>query len=174
MARPPDPDRRGATLAKASDYVLEHGLAGLSLRPLAAALGTSPRMLLYDFESKEQLVDEVLAEIRRRLAAMLGDRRELDLRAIWEWISAPEREPFLKLFFEVYVDALARPQAHAGGAAPLVRDWLDFLDSRSAADPATATLMVAVVRGLLLDRLSADDPERTDRAFKRFVELLGR
>jgi len=174
MARPPDPDRRGATLAKASDYVLEHGLAGLSLRPLAAALGTSPRMLLYDFESKEQLVDEVLAEIRRRLAAMLGDRRELDLPAIWEWISAPEREPFLKLFFEVYVDALARPQAHAGGAAPLVRDWLDFLDSRSAADPATATLMVAVVRGLLLDRLSADDPERTDRAFKRFVELLGR
>ena len=174
MARPPDPDRRGATLAKASDYVLEHGLAGLSLRPLAAALGTSPRMLLYDFESKEQLVDEVLAEIRRRLAAMLGDRRELDLRAIWEWISAPEREPFLKLFFEVYVDALARPQAHAGGAAPLVRDWLDFLDSRSAADPATATLMVAVVRGLLLDRLSAADPQRTDRAFNRFVELLGR
>ena len=56
-------DRQVRTLDKAADYVLEHGLEGLSLRPLAAALGTSPRMLLYDFESKERLVDEVLAVV---------------------------------------------------------------------------------------------------------------
>jgi AcrR family transcriptional regulator len=162
-------------LARAADYVLEHGLADLSLRPLAAALQTSPRMLLYDFGSKELLVDAVLAEVRRRLAATIGDRGDLDLRAIWEWISAVEREPYLKLFFEVYADALAHPDAHSGGAAPLVGDWLDFLGSRrSDVDPVLATLMVAVVRGLLLDRLSAADPERTDRAFSRFVELLGR
>jgi AcrR family transcriptional regulator len=164
MARPVDPHRRDATLVKAADYVLEHGLADLSLRPLAKALGTSPRMLLYDFESKEALIDDVLAEIRRRLAAMLEDR-PLDLPSIWAWISAPEREPFLRLFFEVYVRELDR-------AHPLVRDWLDVLAAHDVDDPPTATLMVAVVRGLLLDRLSAPDPERTDAAFERFVELL--
>src|SRR2546430_12050912 len=75
VGRPPDPDRRAATLARAADYVLEHGLADLSLRPLAAALGTSTRMLLYDFGSKERLIAAVLAEARRREAALLAEQR---------------------------------------------------------------------------------------------------
>jgi AcrR family transcriptional regulator len=169
MARPVDTRRRSTTLAKAADYVLEHGLAGLSLRPLAKALGTSPRMLLYDFESKEQLIHEVLAEIRRREASLLeADVRSLD--GVWRWISAPEREPFLRLFFEVYVGALAR-----GEAEPFVRDWLATIDAvwRPRVDEATATLMIAVVRGLLLDRLATGDHARTDAALARFASHKG-
>ena len=152
----------------AADYVLERGLADLSLRPLASALGTSTRMLLYDFGSKEQLVHEILAEIRRREESLLGaEVRSLD--DVWHWISAPEREPFLRLFFEIYVGALGSEEAE-----PLVRDWLEFLRTswRPPVDEATATLMVAVVRGLLLDRLATGDRERTDRALARFVELV--
>jgi AcrR family transcriptional regulator len=168
MARPIDTERRGQTLVKAADYVLEHGLAGLSLRPLAKALGTSPRMLLYDFETKEQLVHEVLAEIRRREAFLLGEEVRT-LEDIWAWISSPRREPFLRLFFEVYVAALAR-----GDAAPLVRDWLRVLETTwsPSVDRATATLMVAVVRGLLLDRLATGDRKRTDEALRRFAALF--
>src|SRR5918912_51900 len=105
MARPPDPDRRARTLARAADYVLEHGLEGVSLRPLAAALGTSTRILLYDFGSKERLLDEVLAEIRRRLAERLSDLQAAPgtssgetLEAIWDWVSAEQRVPFMRLF----------------------------------------------------------------------------
>jgi len=147
--------------------VLEHGLAGLSLRPLAKALRTSPRMLLYDFGTKERLVHEILAEIRRREQSLLeAEVRTLD--DVWRWIAAPEREPFLRLFFEVYVGALGRDEAE-----PLVRDWLDFLRTswRPPVDEATATLMVAVVRGLLLDRLATGDRARTDAALRRFAEL---
>jgi AcrR family transcriptional regulator len=167
MARPADPTRRAAVLAKAADYVLERGLAGLSLRPLARALGTSPRMLLYDFESKELLIGEVLAEIRRREASQL-EAEVRTLEDVWAWIAAPEREPFLRLFFEVYVHGLGK-----GGAEPLVRDWLDFLRTswHPPVDEATATLMVAVVRGLLLDRLATGDRARTDAALRRFAEL---
>jgi AcrR family transcriptional regulator len=167
MARPVDPNRRSAVLAKAADYVLERGLAGLSLRPLAKALGTSPRMLLYDFESKERLIHEVLAEIRRREASLL-EAEVHTLEDVWAWIAAPEREPFLRLFFEVYVAGLAE-----GEAEPLVRDWLDFLRTswHPPVDEATATLMVAVVRGLLLDRLATGDRARTDEALRRFAEL---
>ena len=168
MARPADPNRRSAVLAKAADYVLEQGLAGLSLRPLAKALGTSPRMLLYDFESKERLIHEVLAEIRRREASLL-EAEVHTLEDVWAWIAAPEREPFLRLFFEVYVAGLAE-----GEAEPLVRDWLDFLRTswHPPVDEATATLMVAVVRGLLLDRLATGDARRTDEALRRFAELV--
>ena len=167
MARPADPTRRAAVLAKAADYVLERGLAGLSLRPLAQALGTSPRMLLYDFESKELLIGELLAEIRRRDASQLkAEVRTLE--DVWAWIAAPEREPFLRLFFEVYVHGLGKAEAE-----PLVRDWLDFLRTswHPPVDEATATLMVAVVRGLLLDRLATGDRARTDAALRRFAEL---
>jgi AcrR family transcriptional regulator len=167
MARPVDPTRRAAVLVRAADYVLERGLAGLSLRPLAKALGTSPRMLLYDFDSKDGLIHEVLAEIRRREASLLeAEVRTLD--DVWAWIAAPEREPFLRLFFEVYVAGLGK-----GEAEPLVRDWLDFLRTswQPPVDEATATLMVAVVRGLLLDRLATGDRARTDAALRRFVEL---
>jgi AcrR family transcriptional regulator len=182
MARPPDPDRRARTLAKAADYVLAHGLEGLSLRPLAAAMGTSTRMLLYDFGSKEKLLDEVLTEIRGRLAELLaglqagpGTGSAETLAAVWEWVSAKERAPFMRVFFQTYVDAMAHPESYARGGRPMVGDWLDFLGARwrpEALDPATATLFVAVIRGLLLDRLIASDPERTDRALQRFTELL--
>ena len=168
MARPVDPTRRADVLARAADYVLERGLAGLSLRPLAKALGTSPRMLLYDFGSKEQLVQDVLAEIRRREVTLL-EAEVRTLEDVWAWIAAPEREPFLRLFFEVYVGGLAD-----GEAAPLVQDWLDFLLEQwhPPVDEATATLMVAVVRGLLLDRLATGDTARTDAALGRFADSL--
>ncbi|GGO88457.1 TetR family transcriptional regulator [Nocardioides phosphati] len=55
-----DPQRRATWAEAATDYVLSHGLIGLSLRPLAAELGTSDRMLLYHFGSKDELVADVL------------------------------------------------------------------------------------------------------------------
>jgi hypothetical protein len=124
-------------------------------------------MLLYDFETKERLVHEVLAEIRRREQTLLeAEVRTLD--DVWRWIAAPEREPFLRLFFEIYIGALG-----SEAAEPLVRDWLDYLRTswQPPVDEATATLMVAVVRGLLLDRLATGDRARTDAALRRFAEL---
>ena len=176
MARPPNPDRPHRTLARVADYLLEHGREGVSLRPLAAALGTSTRMLLYDFGSKEALLDEALAEIRRRLAEALAEMQSArddaaTLAEIWDWVSAEERVPFMRLFFETYVAALKDPER----GSPMVADWLAFLESRwqpKGLDPATATLFVAVIRGLLLDRLTAPDPERTDEALRRFTGML--
>ncbi|WP_051581188.1 TetR/AcrR family transcriptional regulator [Pseudonocardia acaciae] len=187
MARPPDPARRARTLARATDYVLEHGLAGLSLRPLAAALDTSTRMLLYDFGSKERLVAEILAEVRRRESALLtehlatsgGSPSEL-LTDLWDWLAADERAPYLRLFFEVYVDAIHRPEAYENGGTDMVTDWLDGLavalrrPDEDRLDPATTTLLIAAARGLLLDRLLTADAERTDGAMAVFAEWLGR
>jgi AcrR family transcriptional regulator len=186
MARPTDPNRRAKTLAAATDYVLQHGLAGLSLRPLASALGTSARMLLYDFASKEELIMEVLAEVRRRESGLLaehlvvtGPSRADLVRVVWEWISSDERAAFLRLFFQVYVDAMTHPELYSGRGRAMVTEWLDQLDSAFRALPAgqadsSATLMVAVIRGLLLDRLNTGDEERTDRALEKFAQLLDR
>lgn len=185
MARPADTQRRGRTLAAVTDYVLEHGLADLSLRPLAGALGTSTRMLLYDFSSKEDLVIAVLAEIRRRESAMLATHLETTkvpaadlVRTIWDWLASPERTPFLRLFFEVYVQAMNHPDAYTARGREMVVEWLDQFGAALAgpdpgqADPAVATLVIAVLRGLILDRLATGDDMRTNQALERFVALV--
>jgi AcrR family transcriptional regulator len=53
-------------LEKVTDHVLEHGLIGLSLRPVAAAVGTSDRMLIYHFTSRDALVSAVVAQTTDR------------------------------------------------------------------------------------------------------------
>ncbi|HLI00040.1 MAG TPA: TetR/AcrR family transcriptional regulator [Acidimicrobiales bacterium] len=185
MARPVDTQRRGRTLAAVTDYVLEHGLSDLSLRPLASALGTSTRMLLYDFSSKEGLVLAVLGEVRRRESALLATHLETStvppsdlVRTIWDWLASPERAPFLRLFFEVYVQAMNHPDVYTARGREMVTEWLDQLGSALAdpgtgpADPVLATLVIAVLRGLALDRLATGEGSRTDQALERFVALM--
>ncbi|MFD8086975.1 TetR family transcriptional regulator [Kitasatospora sp. NPDC059722] len=185
MGRPADPHRRERTVALAADYVLAHGLAGLSLRPLAEALATSPRMLLYDFGSKQELVAAVLAEARRRGAARLaeglpaahGASAAQRLRGIWRWLSAPERAPFVRLAFEVHADHLAHPERHPEGRRA-VTDWLVVLREHLAQvcagpqDVVTPTLVMAVLRGLLFDLTLTGDRERTALAVERLAALL--
>jgi AcrR family transcriptional regulator len=182
MARPPDQERRARTLTRATDYVLNHGLSRLSLRPLAAELGTSTRMLLYDFGSKEQLIVEILAEANRRRAEMYMKQvstvalpnRDTAIMA-WEWMTAEENLPYVRLVFEVYVDAITRPEAYRTRASVLVTDWLSLFGKGfrdDELDDLDVTIILAVLRGLLLDRLTAADPERTDRAWERFSSLL--
>jgi AcrR family transcriptional regulator len=60
MGRHPQPERRAALLDACTRYVLAHGLAGLSVASMAAAAGTSPRMLIYHFTTKDQLENDDL------------------------------------------------------------------------------------------------------------------
>jgi AcrR family transcriptional regulator len=186
VPRPPDPERRKELLEAVGDYVLAHGLADMSLRPLAAALGTSPRMLLYHFASKEQLVSEALAVARERQAeqsrAWLAVQPELApaalLRRFWRWQLAEQR-PFLRLFFEVYGLALQDPARFPGFLEHAVADWLDFITAllrhaglTAARSRTAATVVIAGYRGLLLDVLATNDRARATRALDLLLDSL--
>ncbi len=123
--------RREELLEKAYGFVLEHGLADLSLRPLAQAVGSSPRVLLYLFESKDGLVRELLARARRdELAAIQGIEGDLDAvtARLWEWLFAPAHRRLLVLWLEAYARSLVEPHGPwAGFARQTVEDWLDVL-----------------------------------------------
>jgi AcrR family transcriptional regulator len=185
MGRHPDPARRNELLDAVAEYLLEHGLADLSLRPLATAIETSPRMLLYHFGSKEQLVVAALARARERetelfsvWAGKMGAAEDPEqlVRRAWGWMSDPASEPFMRLFFEVYGMALQQPHRYPGFLDHAVEDWLgalteglkdaglDHAEARNA-----ATLVVAVARGLLLDLLATGDRERIDAAIDSLV-----
>src|ERR1700712_2925280 len=98
-------ERREELAQGATDYVLEHGLIGLSLRPLAAALGTSDRMLLYHFASKDDLVVTVLGVSNQRsVSAIRQLAPSADLRRsvldLWRACSAPELARCQRLYVE--------------------------------------------------------------------------
>jgi AcrR family transcriptional regulator len=170
--------RREELLERAYAYVLEHGLTDLSLRPLAQAIGSSPRVLLYLFESKDGLVRELLGRARREeLAALDGVEGEgLDAVAatLWRWLSAPERRRLLVLWVEAYGRSLVDPDGPwAGFASQTVEDWLAVLARaqppgvrRTKAGEAERTRALALLRGALLDLLATGDETRVTAAVR--------
>jgi AcrR family transcriptional regulator len=68
--------RREELLQLAYQYAVAHGRADLSLRPIAAAIGSSPRVLLYLFGSKDGLIRALLAKARADELAMLARFRQ--------------------------------------------------------------------------------------------------
>src|SRR5580693_796510 len=112
MRTPAEPPR-ARLLAAAVEYLQAHGLGDLSLRELAAAIGTSHRMLIYHFGSKEGLlaavVQAVEAEQREFLAGLAADPAigpVEAMRAMWRRIADPSLWPSERLFFEIYGQAL--------------------------------------------------------------------
>jgi AcrR family transcriptional regulator len=178
---PPGSPRRAELLDACYGYLLEHGLAGLSLRPLAAATGTSPRVLLFLFGSKEQLVRELLARARREQLALVAGTLDPDAArggfealadSLWNLLSAPEQRAMVRLTYEAFLRSVSRdPGPWQGFAAETARDWLELLitaqpDTPRAAAEATATRTLALIRGLLLDLLADEDPGRVTAAVR--------
>jgi AcrR family transcriptional regulator len=180
-------DRRDQLLELAYQYVLEHGMSTLSLRPLAAAIGSSPRVLLFLFGSKDGLVRALLARARSDEVRLISGLEQSDggLRAVaaavWEWLAADEHQAVLRLWAEAYARSLVEPEGPwADFARATVDDWLGLLaaaqpaDRRDTAEGVTErTLVLAVLRGALLDLLATEDRERTGAAVNRHLAAVG-
>jgi AcrR family transcriptional regulator len=182
--RPVDHQRRADLLDAVVDYTVEHGFSDLSWRPVAAALGVSTTTLVHHFGAKEQMLEAILGRLRERIRAatqdMLGEQPGLAAaaRAAWTRTSDPQRGAEFRLFFAVYGRALQAPQQFAGFLERVVADWMSALvDAQGpGADPATAaraaTLVIATIRGLLLDLLATGDRDRVQGAAESFLASL--
>jgi len=101
-------DRREDLLEAATDHVLVEGLIGLTLRPLAAALDTSDRMLIYHFESRDALVSAVVARATERAIVAVGALpRAPSVRAAVNRLWVAYRGEPLHGCLDVYVQAAA-------------------------------------------------------------------
>jgi len=182
-----DSARRAELLQALIEYSAEHGLSDVSLRPLAAAVGSSPRMLLYFFGSKEGLIREVLLRTRENQFELVEQWLQQAttpaerIERLWQWLADPEHAGLERLFFESYARSLPTNTGPWAGFGPAsVSGWLPVIDrllsttareSRRASD-AMPTLVLASLRGLLLDLLATGDRERTGRAFEALADIL--
>jgi AcrR family transcriptional regulator len=186
MSRTADAAHRLALLDRAVDFVSRHGLSQLSLRPLAKALGTSPRVLLYYFGSKDELIVAIIRRGRsRQQTTMANLKLSTDLsagelmRILWRQWTDAKHLPLMRLFFEVYALALSQPARFPGFLESAIEEWLGALEACSTRPGSTrddarafATMLVATFRGFMLDLAATHDRKRVDDAVGLWIEML--
>ena len=173
MASPPDRSRRGQLLDTLVDEFAAGGVGGRSLRDVAAAVGTSHRMLLHHFGSRDGLLVAIVEEVERRQMTVLPDLPSDPaghFAAMWADVRRPELRQFERLFFECYARAANAEQPFDRMIPGAVDDWLKL--TAGLAEPAAARLGLAVIRGLLLDLVATNDEAGVDAAADVFAQLL--
>jgi AcrR family transcriptional regulator len=187
MVRSP---RRAELLDLAYRYALQHGLGAVSIRPLAAAIGSSTGVLYFLFASKDGLLRAMLERVRAdNLGALCappaGGQDPAGLHAAagraWSGLADPALRKQRTLWFEAYVRSLADQSGGPGTefARASVDGWLAELamtqpgaDRDTPGGRAERTLTLAVLRGALMDLLATGDVERTTAAVRLHLTAL--
>jgi AcrR family transcriptional regulator len=167
------PMTKDSLLPLLAAHVLADGLGGASLRPLAKAAGTSDRMLLYHFGSKEALIADLLGFIAATYAATLDaalageplvTRGQVAAR-ILKHARSEATQPFTALWWEIVAGA-ARGEASYRAAAQAMMDvllgWLEGQMPAGDPDPrGGARYLLTLIEGTLM--LAAIGHESTAR-----------
>ena len=179
MARTPDLERRRQLLDALIEEFAAGGIGDRSLRDVAAAVGTSHRMLLHHFGSREDLLVAIVEEVERRQMGLLPDLPTSpaeSFAAMWADLRRPELRHLERLFFECYARAAQGEKPFARMVPSAVNGWLAEVETIASGpiDHAMARLGLAMVRGLLLDLVATNDDAGVDAAAKAFIDLLKR
>jgi AcrR family transcriptional regulator len=179
MARTPDLERRRQLLDALVEEFAAGGVGDRSLREVAGAVGTSHRMLLHHFGSREDLLVAIVEEVERRQVGLLPElptNPAESFAAMWADLRRPELRQLERLFFECYARAAQGEKPFARMVPGAVDGWLAEVEAIASGpvDTAMVRLGLAVVRGLLLDLVATDDDAGVDAAADAFAKLLGR
>lgn len=153
---------RETLLPMLASHVLQHGLGGASLRPLAKAAGTSDRMLIYHFGTKEALITDLLGYIAQAYAAALdmaigpdraGSRADVLGRLLAQGEN-PAMQPFMTLWWEIVAGAARDLPGYRTAAQAMTQQLLGWLEGQMPADdpdPAGgARFLLTVIEGTLM------------------------
>lgn len=182
-------ERRDELLEKIIDTLLSSGISDLSLRPLAISVGSSARLLIYHFGSKEQLLTTALEGVRQRIEVSVRELSAIEhpdslpefLRMFWRWAAKDSNQRYFRLLFEINGLAMHNrhkfPDAFWGGSGLIA--WVDLFESefdqlskKSNGLPGTSTFVLATLNGLLRDLIATADIKRTTDAMNVLIDSL--
>ncbi|WP_354699099.1 hypothetical protein DSM112329_04806 [Paraconexibacter sp. AEG42_29] len=183
MSSSPDLSPRERLLGDLVEHLAAHGLADTSLRGLAAAVGSSHRMLSYHFGSRDGVLVAISRHVEQQqrdaLAALQAEPNADPVKTMWEFwrrLADPALWPHERLFYELYARALRGDPGAEPFLDGVVTAWIEpaakqlmQLGLTRAQARAEARLGLAVTRGLLLDLLATGDRRGVDAAMKRFI-----
>lgn len=164
--------RRQQLLERLADHVLAHGLQGASLRPLAAAVGTSDRMLLHYFADKEALLTATLTLVTQRLIAILEGARAdpMPFQSLLPHLSKMMKDkriqPYMRLWLELVTFAAGEKEPFRSIAQYICTTFLNWISAalvveREEEREPLAALMLAIIEGFAIFDALGDDAKLT-------------
>lgn len=184
MTSPRGQRRREHLLGLVAHHLAQEGLVEFSLRRAAQAAGTTHKVLLYHFGSGDDLLREALGRLRdQRLQAAaaattegvptrLGDQ----VQRIWEALLSESAGP--RVLDQASGLALYDPVRYLALGQDATEQYLPVIHNllprnwTERQGQAVAALILAVLRGLLVDALTAPDAGRADGALAVLARLL--
>src|SRR5580693_7055664 len=173
--------RKAVLLESLIAYLVRRGVADVSLRPMAAAVGTSARLLIFHFRSKEQLLIEVLDEMQARLQRSLGEllsepgaAGSAPLRQFWDWALKDPNFAQLRVLYQLHILAAHDHKTYGRYLKRNALNWLELVQTvlkPAQRSPALATLIVAVFDGLFLEVVSTGERRRASAALDEFIAM---
>lgn len=160
--------RKRALLEKIADHLLEKGVKGSSLRPLAAAAGISDRMLLHYFENKEEVMTAALRLVAERMIRLLENARSAPMPFyvlmphLAGMLKDPHVRPYLRLWLELAALSASGEEAYRQVARQLggyFYEWLagELLVEKEANRASLAALAFVTIEGFVfLDAIGED------------------
>lgn len=147
-------------LERMSEHVLVHGLTHATLRPLARAAGTSDRMLIYHFGTKDGVIGALLDHLAQRFTVILDalplpvQASAVDLvEAILPLMQSPVGAPYGQLFLEVVAGSARGLPAFQDAKARILLHFQGWIAARLPAGNNSreiAAFALAMIEGLLV------------------------
>lgn len=185
MSRKPDQTARDEILEQIISALSKKGLNNLSLRDIAKEINTSARMLIYYFESFDNLIHSVFIHLSTKHKSSLKvifqenpDKTFVEVSQIFiRSVYFDENKKPLLLFLELYTRALRDTENYKIFFNEVLHNWITEIESMISPKYGKksriyATMILSFYRGLMLDWLATKDTDRIYETNKTFTELI--
>lgn len=181
MSRPTEPQKKQELLEQCLAAVIEAGALDVSINAIAKKIGTSGRMLVYHFGSKQELERQLIGLLESRLREQLWSLQTMSLAEadglaepllkMWNHLTAPDMHGLLKLTMELNQRAIQGEAETQSFIEQESKKWVDALFNLTN-DKTTALLLFHLFQGAILDFLTTGNAQRGQQTIKAFAETL--
>jgi AcrR family transcriptional regulator len=180
MSRPTEPGKKQALLEQCFAAITEAGALDTSINVLAKQIGTSGRMLIYHFGTKQELERQLIALLEVRLRDKLWVFQDVSLDvdslaptllAMWQHFTSPEMQGLLRLTMELNQRAMQGDAETQAFLEQETQKWIDAL-AMLTKEQSKALLLFHLFQGAILDFLATGNAQRGEQTIRTFVDAF--
>lgn len=180
MNRPVEPQKKEDILERCLAVVIETGTLDYSINAIAKLIGTSGRMLVYHFGSKQELEKQMISLLEVRLREKMWSFQDVtskdennateSLIQMWEHLTSPSMRGLLKLTMELNQRAMQGDVETRRFLSQENQKWVDDLSEKYSED--VALCLLHLFQGAILDFLTTGNAQRGYRTIKVFIKAM--
>lgn len=181
MSRPTEPQKKQELLEQCLAAAIDTGALDSSINTIAKRIGTSGRMLVYHFGSKQELERQLIGLLEARLREKLWSVQSVSIAGadglaeplleMWSHLTSPDMHGLLKLTMELNQRAIQGNSETQRFIEQESQKWVDSLFTLTN-EKTTALLLFHLFQGAILDFLTTGNAQRGHQTIEAFTETL--